>query len=311
MQAVSFRAKRGISLCFVTADSRAEGSQSEIPRFARNDRFTAIIQFEHMGINITTVIFDFGYVLSLPPQTSDYQKLAALAGIEGRSFEQVYWGQRADYDRGTIDGPAYWRRVAEAAGREVTPAQIESLIAADIAIWMRANPIMMEWVRALKTRGLKIAVLSNMPIEMSTHMRQHAPWFREFDYVCFSAEVQLAKPEAAIFHACLNVVGSKPGECLFIDDRAENVEAARELGMHVVKFISVEELAVEVQTFNLPPPGVAAGTEIASRPLGMYRGQFKVPDDFNASLPDEVLALFEGEKPKPARRTGKSNRRRR
>jgi FMN phosphatase YigB (HAD superfamily) len=123
--------------------------------------------------------------------------------------------------------------------------------------------------------------------------------------------VQLAKPEAAIFHACLNVVGSKPGECLFIDDRAENVEAARELGMHVVKFISVEELAVEVQTFNLPPPGVAAGTEIASRPLGMYRGQFKVPDDFNASLPDEVLALFEGEKPKPARRTGKSNRRRR
>jgi putative hydrolase of the HAD superfamily len=246
-------AKGGIWLSFVAEDPGAEVFRSEILRFARNDRCTAIIQFEHMDINITTVIFDFGYVLSLPPRTSDYLKLAALADIEWRLFEEVYWGQRADYDRGTIDGAAYWRRVAEAAGREVTAAQIASLIAADIAIWMRANPIMMEWVRALKARGLKIAVLSNMPIEISTHMRQYAPWFREFDYVCFSAEVQLAKPEAAIFQACLNVVGSKPEECLFIDDRAENVEAARAFGMRALQFVSVEQLAVDIQPLNLPP----------------------------------------------------------
>jgi putative hydrolase of the HAD superfamily len=205
-------------------------------------------------MKINTVIFDFGYVLSLPPQTSDYQRLAAVAGIDGKPFEEIYWGQRADYDRGAIDGPAYWRRIAEAAGREITPAQIDSLIAADIAIWMRANPVMMEWVRALKGRGLKTAVLSNMPIEISSYMRQYAPWFRDFDYVCFSAEVQLAKPEAAIFYACLEVVRARPEECLFIDDRAENVEAARALGMHALKFVSVQQLAVEVKPLNLPAP---------------------------------------------------------
>jgi len=203
-------------------------------------------------MKITTVIFDFGYVLSLPPRASDYRNLAALAGIDGSSFESVYWGQRTDYDRGTIDGPVYWRRVAEAVGREVNPSQIQSLIAADIAIWMRANPVMMEWVRALKADGLKIAVLSNMPIEISTYMREHAPWFGDFDYVCFSAEVHLAKPEPAIFHACLKVVGSKPEECLFIDDRAENVEAARVLGMQAVQFNSVEELARDVRRLRLP-----------------------------------------------------------
>jgi putative hydrolase of the HAD superfamily len=205
-------------------------------------------------MKITTVIFDFGYVLSLPPQTSDYQRLAALAGMDGMAFEEIYWGQRAAYDRGAIDGPTYWRRVAETAGREFTPTQIDSLIAADVAIWMRANPVMMEWVRALKSRGLKIAVLSNMPIEISKHMRQHAPWFGDFDYVCFSAEVQLAKPEAAIFHACLKVVRSRPEECLFIDDRAEHVAAARALGLQALKFKSVQQLAAEVQALNLPPP---------------------------------------------------------
>jgi putative hydrolase of the HAD superfamily len=211
-------------------------------------------------MKITTVIFDFGYVLSLPPQPSDYQRLATLAGIDGKSFDEIYWGNRTDYDRGTIDGPTYWRRIAKAAGKEFTPAQIDSLIANDIAIWMRANPIMMEWVRALKRGGLKIAVLSNMPIEISTYIRQYAPWFRDFDYVCFSAEVQLAKPDAAIYHACLDVVHMRPEECLFIDDRAENVEAARALGMHALKFVSVQELAVDVQPFNLPAALVAAGT---------------------------------------------------
>ncbi|MGD0125725.1 MAG: HAD family phosphatase [Terriglobia bacterium] len=262
-----------------------------------------------MSINTTTVIFDFGYVLSLPPRASDYQNLATLAGIDGKAFEEVYWGQRADYDRGTIDGPAYWRRVAQAAGVEITPAQIGSLIAADIEIWMRANPVMMEWVRALKNHGLKIAVLSNMPIEISTHMRRFAPWFRDFDYVCFSAEVQLAKPEHAIFHACLKVVGSKPEECLFIDDRADNVEAAQAVGMHAVGFVSVEGLAVEILPFDLPALEPAQETKMTPRPLGLYCGEFNVPDDFDAPLPDEIQALFEGEKPKRDKPLGKGKKR--
>jgi putative hydrolase of the HAD superfamily len=205
-------------------------------------------------MTINTVIFDFGYVLSLPPQTSDYQKLAALAGIDGEPFDKIYWDKRADYDRGAIDGPAYWRRIAETAGKEFTPVQINSLIAADIAIWMRANPVMMDWVRALKGRGLKVVVLSNMPIEISRHMRQYAAWFRYFDYVCFSAEVQLAKPDAAIYYVCLKAVQSRPEECLFIDDRAENVEAAQALGMYALRFESVQELARDVQPYGLPAP---------------------------------------------------------
>jgi putative hydrolase of the HAD superfamily len=102
-----------------------------------------------------------------------------------------------------------------------------------------------------------------MPIEISKYMRQYAPWFGDFDYVCFSAEVRLAKPDAAIFYTCLKEVRSRPEECLFIDDRAENVEAARALGMQALKFESVQELAVEVQPFSLPAPLAAGGTGTA------------------------------------------------
>jgi hypothetical protein len=30
------------------------------------------------------------------------------------------------------------------------------------------------------------------------------------------------------------------------------------------------------------------------RPIGLAHGEFTVPDDFNAPLPDDVLQLFEG-----------------
>ncbi len=214
-------------------------------------------------MRINTVILDYGHVLSFPPQPSDYQRAAALSGIDRNPFEKVYWSNRADYDRGSIDGPTYWRRIARATGRELTLDQIDSLIANDIAIWMHANSVMMDWTRALKRGGLKIAILSNMPIEISRYMRQYAPWFRDFDHVCFSAEVQLAKPGAAIYHACLEALHSQPEECLFIDDRDENVEAARALGMYALKFVSVHELALEVQPFDLPAPLDAGGRGMA------------------------------------------------
>jgi len=47
------------------------------------------------------------------------------------------------------------------------------------------------------------------------------------------------------------------------------------------------------------------------RPLGMDRGRFTVPEDFDAPLPDEVLAWFTGERPKRASRVGSGNRPRR
>ena len=41
------------------------------------------------------------------------------------------------------------------------------------------------------------------------------------------------------------------------------------------------------------------------RKLGIFRGEFTVPDDFDAPLPDEVLDLFEGRKTKNVRKTKK------
>ena len=45
--------------------------------------------------------------------------------------------------------------------------------------------------------------------------------------------------------------------------------------------------------------------EKAQRVLGIFSGQFSVPDDFDAPLPEDVLELFEGRKQKSSRKAKK------
>jgi HAD superfamily hydrolase (TIGR01509 family) len=93
---------------------------------------------------------------------------------------------------------------------------------------------MEELVRALHARGVQMHLLSNYP-----------PWFRlceelgVFRYVAptfVSCKTGLRKPaEEAYLHAC-RTLGVAARECLFVDDREPNCEAARGVGMAAVRF---------------------------------------------------------------------------
>ena len=48
---------------------------------------------------------------------------------------------------------------------------------------------------------------------------------------------------------------------------------------------------------------IPVSTSGRARKLGAFRGSFKVPDDFDAPLPDEILDLFEGRQPKKRKKS--------
>ena len=214
-------------------------------------------------MTIAAIIFDFGYVLSLPPQPDDFRDLQRAGEIDSESFERLYWLYRDEYDVGALDGPGYWRRIAEGAGQQLSREQIDDLISGDIALWNRTNPTLIEWVRALKKVGLKTAVLSNMSSDLAAYMRREAAWTEPFDHLCFSGELRLAKPDPAIYHACLAGLQARPEEAILIDDRAENVEAARALGMQALIFQSLHQLAIDIRPLNLPAPLLAGPSGVS------------------------------------------------
>jgi len=207
-----------------------------------------------MASALQAVIFDYGNVLCPMPQPHDFEELARAAGIPLAPFLESVWRHRLDYDRGTLDGPAYWQKVAEEDGKTFTEAQIRRLIEIDLALWTRPGDTMLAWARALRKSGLKTSILSNMPRDFSSYLRSNAGWLRDFDHTVFSGELGMVKPDARIFQACLQGLNTPPQQALFIDDIAANVDGARALGMKAIKFDSVAQLAEAVQQFGLPAP---------------------------------------------------------
>jgi putative hydrolase of the HAD superfamily len=200
---------------------------------------------------ITTVIFDYGCVLSLPPGPADFEPLRRAIGVEAAAFQEIYWRNRDAYDRDALDTSTYWQEVGQAAGAAFSPEQIQELATLDGQLWGKPNPVMVEWVRVLRGRGLKIAVLSNMSRSVGDHVRQTFKWFELFNHLCFSSDLRIGKPDPAIYRVCLEALGVPARQALLIDDREVNITAARAVGMHGIVFHSVEQLQTELEPFGL------------------------------------------------------------
>ncbi len=200
---------------------------------------------------ITTVIFDYGCVLSLAPRPEDFAPLHQAIGVDAAAFEEVYWRDREAYDLDVIDGPAYWQGVAHPLGITFSPQQIQRLTTLDVQIWERANPVMVEWVRVLRAQGLKTAVISNISRTVGDYLRRNVKWLELFDYLGFSGELRIGKPHAEIYRVCLKALGVPAAQALFIDDREVNIAGARAVGMHAILFRSTEELQTDLAPYGL------------------------------------------------------------
>ena len=86
-------------------------------------------------------------------------------------------------------------------------------------------------IRDLKAAGYRLYVLSNMSREFIAFLRRF-PVYGCFDGEVVSCEEGLCKPEPAIYRLLLSRFGLDPAETLFIDDRADNIAAARAEGIN-------------------------------------------------------------------------------
>lgn len=116
----------------------------------------------------------------------------------------------------------------------------------------------MEQVRSadagLGTASARRGVQDQYPIEhvsaIARHLRNTAEWLRDFEHPTFSSEVDLAKPEPAIYQLCVDTLRVEPSEIPFVDDREAKVSAAQRLGLKAICFQSVDKLASDLKAFD-------------------------------------------------------------
>jgi putative hydrolase of the HAD superfamily len=205
-------------------------------------------------IHIEGVIFDYGNVLCQAQHPSDVAGMAAICRLPVAQFDELYWRLRPAYDLGEMDGTSYWNSLAGLRGRSLTGDEIARLIVLDCESWARPNEETVGWVERLHSEGVRLALLSNMPLEISRFLAGSCRALKCFDDLIYSCDVGSMKPDPRIYNTCLAEMKLEPGEVLFLDDRSDNVDAASALGIHSLLFDTVESTSRRAKRFDLPPP---------------------------------------------------------
>lgn len=96
----------------------------------------------------------------------------------------------------------------------------------------------------------KLGVLSNT-IRVCVTVNKKRGIFKDFDVLIFSCEVKCLKPQRKIYQIAAKRMKLPPKNLLFIDDKLENVRAARKLGMKAIHFKSFQQLKSHLKKLNI------------------------------------------------------------
>lgn len=200
-----------------------------------------------VGAPIRDIVFDLGGVLI------DWDPRHLFCGHLGRDAEQV------ERFLAQVCTPAWHRRLDGGAPFDAACAPLIDAFP-EFGEWIidyvRGWPKMfagafggpVETLYSLKADGFRVHALSNYPAEQIAFLYGEFPFMREFDTVVLSGLVGAQKPDPAIFGYLLERIGSGP--CLFVDDRAENVAAARRCGMLGVEYAAARAAAPLAAVLN-------------------------------------------------------------
>jgi putative hydrolase of the HAD superfamily len=195
------------------------------------------------------LIFDFGNVLAYFDYSLACERYGRRIGLTGEAFLDLLRERGlnplvASYERGELSSEEFSAGVCRIAGVEIAHDDFVTAWA-DI---FRLNEPVAELVRSLKAGGFTLVLGSNTNAIHAGHFRrQFAEVLGHFDRLVLSYEIGHIKPSRAFYEACAQAARRPPGECIFIDDLAENVEGARLAGLRAIQFQDLPALLTELR----------------------------------------------------------------
>lgn len=199
---------------------------------------------------IRTVVSDLGKVILWFDNTIFLGKLAAHGSLSletARAIAHDNLDLLRLFDLGAITPGEFWERVSRALGVEI----------GDDLFWeyyndiFWPNPPVLDILRKAKAAGHTLVLLSNTDVMRFTFIRSRFPEILIFDAYVPSYEVKVMKPDPAIYLEAARRAGSKPEECVFIDDLQENVDGALAAGMSGVRYEPEIDLEAELRKLGL------------------------------------------------------------
>lgn len=190
------------------------------------------------------VVFDFGGVMTGEPDCNAVITfLSESFQFSKADFEKANMEKRQAAKQGISD-EEFWLAYAQNHKIELPSNWTESFKAA-MKNAINYNPNMYTLVEQLRSKNLPVALLSNIDTRLCTYIREFG-LYEPFNPCLLSCEIGVEKPDSEAFRLLLKELNLPAEEVIFIDDKPENVEAAKRLNIDAILFESEDQLKREL-----------------------------------------------------------------
>ena len=187
---------------------------------------------------IRGIAFDWGGIFTQGTFDSDaVEKLADVAGVERQLVHEAYFPLMEEFEVGAFDLGGFVDRFVARTGSRTD----EELIASTFMSSGIERTAMYDILAAIPA-GYTVGMLSNNVPALCDRVRSDLRMERIEQFV-FSNEIGVRKPDSRAYAALQTVMGLPPQETVFIDDNAQNIQAAREFGFQGILLDSMEHFA--------------------------------------------------------------------
>ena len=177
-----------------------------------------------------TIAFDFGNVLAHFDHRITVAKLLPFTTLSADELlGAIYNGPvEVDYECGRLSTEGFFQAIR-------LPSKLTCSLVQFVAAFediFAPNPDVCELIPLLKPRYRLLLASNTNAAHYAKYSAQLASVLAHFDALCPSHLIGHRKPSADYFAGCQSHASAEPGECLFIDDLPENLDAARRHGWH-------------------------------------------------------------------------------
>jgi HAD superfamily hydrolase (TIGR01509 family) len=196
---------------------------------------------------IESVIFDWGGVLIDDPRPGLLRYCADAFGVSQEDYTPVHDSFLDGFQKGLTSEEQFWEQISRKLGKPVPDVP---------SLWFEAfrsacvpRPEAFALVSSLHEKDCKTALLSNT--ERPAVEFFHGLGYDMFDVLVFSCEQGVAKPERRIYEITLEKLGSEAPRSIFIDDRRDYVQGAKEAGLNAILFESIDRIKRQLAGLGL------------------------------------------------------------
>jgi len=188
---------------------------------------------------IKTIIFDWGGVLTVGKYTRSILK--NISEERGIAIDEIYLGFDkviVEMNAGKINFREFDEKIEEKLSLDIDEEKMRDFFRRSIV----PSEDVIQLVKRLNSGYDLIMLSNNDEVTVGNLEKYHKDMLDLFSKRYFSYELNVRKPNLAIFEYALEDAGLVASECVFIDDKQKNVDAANEVGMKGILFESAEKL---------------------------------------------------------------------